>query len=134
MPRVKIDQTSPEYQYLLAMAVSSDRNRASPATSAVRASPATSAVRASPATSAVRASPATSAVPADTFDKWQLENDLDLIGWSDREFSRRIGCDKKAVHRYRVGEAKPAPEVLAWLAKVATWMKNHPAPKDWKRR
>jgi hypothetical protein len=116
MPRVKIDQTSPEYQYLLAMAVSSDRNRASPATSAVRASP------------------ATSAVPADTFDKWQLENDLDLIGWSDREFSRRIGCDKKAVHRYRVGEAKPAPEVLAWLAKVAAWMENHPAPKNWKRR
>ena len=58
----------------------------------------------------------------------RLRAALCVLGWSQRELSRRLVQDERTVRRWASGEY-PCPEpTLEWLECAAAWLADNPAP------
>lgn len=58
---------------------------------------------------------------------------LDAVGWSARQFARRVGASRPLAGRWSRGEVGVPQPLLQWLARLALWLKENPPPRDWRR-
>ena len=53
---------------------------------------------------------------------------LDTLGWSQRSLARLLDCDERMVRRWAAGQYSIPDNVAGWLATLAAFHAEHPAP------
>ena len=50
------------------------------------------------------------------------------IGWSIQHTADRLGVNERTVRRWDSGEYEATPGIVAWLAKIASYIDRNPPP------
>ncbi len=75
---------------------------------------------------AVSMEPTTAAAP---MSSRRLLVCLAVLGWSERELTRRTGRPQTTVRRWTGGQAPVPADVAAWVEALAAFHQAHPAPR-----
>lgn len=58
----------------------------------------------------------------------RLRTALHVLGWSQRDLSRRLVRDERTVRRWASGEYEAPLAVLAWLERLSAFLGANPPP------